>query len=107
MYDLHNFRASSILEGNPVALIRGQQCLADRRNPTDGVRFEIEFVNTDDRIGFGPAFFIFYRHRCAEANALRRRFRRIDNMDRCQSVSITMRVNNPYRVRPLESMACR
>ena len=37
-------------------------------------------------IGFGPTFFIFYRHRCAEGNAVRRRVWRIDNMDRRQNL---------------------
>src|SRR4029077_19545193 len=81
-FDLHDFRGASILKRNRVAHVRGEERLADRRNPTDGVRFEIEFVNTDDGIGFGPAFFIFYRHRCAEANTVRCRVRRIDNVDR-------------------------
>ena len=49
-------------------------------------RFEIEFINTDNGIGFGRAFFILYRHRCAERDAVRRRIRRIDNMDRCQNL---------------------
>src|SRR5947207_13719613 len=69
-FDLHDFRGASILKRNPVAHVFGQERFAGRRNPTDGVRFEIEFVNTDDRISFGPAFFIFYRHRCAEGNAV-------------------------------------
>ena len=60
------FAAASILKRNPVSHVRGEQRLADRRNPTDGVRFEIEFVNTDDGIGFGPRLFILHRHRCAE-----------------------------------------
>src|SRR2546430_17733592 len=46
--DLHNFRTSSVVEFNPVAPVRGQQRLAERGNPTDGVSFEIEFVDTDD-----------------------------------------------------------
>jgi hypothetical protein len=58
-FDLHDFRDASILKRNPVAHVRGEERLADGRNPTDGVRFEIEFVNTDDRIGFGRAFFSF------------------------------------------------
>ena len=49
-------------------------------------RFEIEFVNTDNGIGFGRAFFILHRHRCAERDTVRRRVRRIDNMDRCQNL---------------------
>ena len=48
MYDLHNFRASSVVEFNPVAHVRGQQRFAERRNPTDRVPFEIEFVDADD-----------------------------------------------------------
>ena len=62
-----------MLERNPVAQVRGEQRLADRRNPTDGIWFEIEFVNTDDGIGCGLALFIFYRHRCTERNAVRPR----------------------------------
>src|SRR6266700_5258360 len=85
-FDLHDFRGASILKRNPVVHVRGKERFADRRNPTDGVRFEIEFVNTDDGIGFGPAFFIFYCHRCAEGNAVRCRVRRIDNVDRCQNL---------------------
>src|SRR4029077_9941383 len=57
-FDFYNFSASSVVEFNPVAHVRGQQRLAERRNPTDGVSFEIEFVNTDNGIGFGRAFFI-------------------------------------------------
>jgi hypothetical protein len=86
LLDLHDFRGSSIFKCNPVSHVRGQQRFADRRNPTDGVRFEIEFVNTDNGIGLSPAFFIFHRHRCAEGNAIRRRIRRIDNVDRCQNL---------------------
>ncbi len=47
-FDFHNFRASSVVEFNPVAHVRGQQRLAERGNPTDGVSFEIEFVDADD-----------------------------------------------------------
>ena len=47
-FDFHNFRASSVVEFNPVAHVRGQQRLAERRNPTDGVSFEIEFVDADN-----------------------------------------------------------
>ena len=47
MYDLHNFRASAVVEFNPVAHVRGQQRLAERGNPTDRVSFEIEFVDAD------------------------------------------------------------
>src|SRR5882724_12521527 len=84
--DLHDFRGASILKRKPVAHVHGEERFAYRRNPTDGVRVEIEFVNTDDGIGFGPTFFIFYRHRCAEGNAVRCRVRRIDNVDRCQNL---------------------
>jgi len=47
-FDFHNFRASSVVEFNPVAHVRGQQHLAERGNPTDGVSSEIEFVDADD-----------------------------------------------------------
>src|SRR6266487_4671233 len=46
--DFHNFRASSVVEFDPVAHVRGQQRLAERGNPTDSVSFEIEFVDADD-----------------------------------------------------------
>src|SRR6267378_3367367 len=85
-FDLHDFRGSSIFKRNPVTHVRGEERFADRRNPTDGVRFEIEFVNSDDGIGFGPAFFIFYRHRCAECHAVRRPVRSINNLDRRQNL---------------------
>ena len=49
-------------------------------------RFEIEFVDADDGKRFGRAFFILYRHRCAEGDAVRCRVRRIDNMDRRQNL---------------------
>jgi hypothetical protein len=55
-FDLHDFRGSSIFKRNPVAHVRGEERFADRRNPTDGVSFEVEFVNSDDGIGFRPAF---------------------------------------------------
>src|SRR5439155_21817941 len=84
--DLHNFRASSVRECNPVAHVRGQQRLAERRNPTDCVSFEIEFVDTDDGKRFCRAFFILHRRRCAERDAVGRRVWRIDNMDRCQNL---------------------
>ena len=86
MYDLHDFSASSVVEFDPVAHVRSQQRLAERRNPTDGVRFEIEFINTDDGKGFNQAFLTFYRHRCPESHAVRCRVRRIDNVDRCQNL---------------------
>src|SRR6059036_2086782 len=69
--DLHDFRGASIFKRNRVAHVRGEERLSDGRNPTDGIRVEIEFVNTDDGIGFSPAFFILYRHRSAEGNAVR------------------------------------
>src|SRR5439155_27332656 len=47
-FDFHNFRGSSVVDFNPVAHVRGQQRLAERGNPTDGVSFEIEFVDADD-----------------------------------------------------------
>ena len=48
LYDLHDFRASSVVEFNPVAHVRGQQRLAERGNPTHGVSFEIVFIDADD-----------------------------------------------------------
>ncbi len=67
LLDLHDFRGASILERNPVTHVCGEERFADRRNPTDGVRCEIEFVNADDGIGFSRTLFILHRHRCAES----------------------------------------
>src|SRR5437773_3726562 len=47
-FDLYDFRASSVVEFNPVAHVRGQHRLAERGNPTDAVSFEIEFLDADD-----------------------------------------------------------
>src|SRR5215475_10545205 len=85
-FDLHHFRTSSVFEFNPVTRISCQQRFADRRNPTDGVAFKIEFVDTNDGKRFGRAVFIFYRYRRAERNAVRWPARRIDNVARCQNL---------------------
>ena len=59
--DLHNFCASSVVEFNPVAHVGVKEGLAERRNPTDGVSFEIEFVDTVDGKRFRFAFLILHR----------------------------------------------
>ena len=85
-FDLHDFRASPVLDSNPVTHVPGQQRLADRGNPTDGVSFKIEFIDTDDGKRFSRAFFILHRYGCAKRDAVRRRVRRIDNVARCQNL---------------------
>src|SRR5262245_49106672 len=86
IFDLHDFRASSVLEFNPVAHVCGQQRLADWRNPTDRIPFKIEFVDADSSKGLGRAFFVLDRYRCAERDAIRRRVRRIHNLARCENL---------------------
>jgi len=85
-FDPHDFRASSVIEFNPVAHVRGQQRLADWRNPTDAVPFKIEFVDADNRKRFSRAFLILDCYRCAKRDAVRWPVRRINNVARCQNL---------------------
>ena len=38
VFDLHDFRASSVFKRNPITHVCGEEGFADWRNPTDGVR---------------------------------------------------------------------
>jgi hypothetical protein len=48
--DLHNLRAAAVFQRDAVSKFRGQQCFAERRNPTRRIRREVEFIHTNKRV---------------------------------------------------------
>src|SRR5581483_3252284 len=86
-FDLHDFRASTVLKTDPVAHVGRKQRLANGRNPTDGIWFEVQLVHSDDSKRLNGAFFIFHRYGCAKRNAIRWHARRVYNVDGRQDLS--------------------